>query len=341
MSIHLRKRGEVWHARGTVRVGTEIVRIGQFSTGCHSRADAESVVASKEAGIRREHLEGPKGRQSTLTLNDAFAAYLTRPGGVKDYDADRIRDLSDRIGERRIAEAPDAWAAWLRMRAMKMAPATAARWRAIYRAALGEGCRSLGAGLPPAIPAVKQAKGERLVYLTVRQREALLTAYSGPAGRVALVLAYQGLRTQEALRLEWQHVNLKTGDIRIVTSKSGKGRTVPIHPRVLAMLTALHHVMKEPEIGTVFLSSRGRPYADTRGKGGNPLTKAHASACRKVGLAGFRVHDFRHDWAANCIMSGVDLRTLQKLGGWASLRMVEKYGDVTADHMRDALAKLA
>ncbi len=40
-------------------------------------------------------------------------------------------------------------------------------------------------------------------------------------------------------------------------------------------------------------------------------------------------------------MSGCDLRTLQLLGGWASLRMVERYAAVSIDHMAAAIRRLA
>ena len=36
-----------------------------------------------------------------------------------------------------------------------------------------------------------------------------------------------------------------------------------------------------------------------------------------------------------------DLRTLQELGGWSSLRMVERYAAVSDDHQDAAIRKLA
>lgn len=94
------------------------------------------------------------------------------------------------------------------------------------------------------------------------------------------------------------------------------------------------------------LSVRGEPYADTRGRdggrqGGNPLSRAHATACEAAGIVGFRVHDWRHSWATQCVASGMDLLTLQRLGGWSSIRMVARYATVTADHMAEALRKIA
>lgn len=349
MSIHLRKRGEIWYARGTVRVGQEVITVRQFSTGCTAKGDAEAVAADHEAKIRRERLAGPGGRQASYCLNEAFLAYVSRPGGVEQYDKDRIRDMGQRVGDYKISEAAAAWEAWKRMRGASLAPATVARWRAVFVAALTEGCKALSAGTPPAIPGVKVPTDERVVYLTDKEREALLAAYNEKAGPVALVLAYQGLRTQEALRLNWRHVDLTRQSIYIANlgkdsenrTKTRKGRSVPMHPRVHIMLAELWEKMGKPEMGTVFISRRGKPYRDTRGIGGNPLTKAHASACAKAGVTDFRVHDWRHDWASRMVMAGVDLETLRKLGGWSNLRMVSRYASVSQDHMRDSIAKLA
>ena len=46
MPLHYRRRGEVWHARGRVRVGTQTVDVQEFSTGALTRADAEAIGAA-------------------------------------------------------------------------------------------------------------------------------------------------------------------------------------------------------------------------------------------------------------------------------------------------------
>ena len=94
----------------------------------------------------------------------------------------------------------------------------------------------------------------------------------------------------------------------------------------------------------VFLNVRGQPYADTRDyalPGGNPLRRAHATACRRVGVRNFTPHDWRHHWASWCVMSGVDLVTLKRMGGWASLAMVDRYAALDTEHMAAAVRKLA
>jgi integrase len=85
-------------------------------------------------------------------------------------------------------------------------------------------------------------------------------------------------------------------------------------------------------LATFFLNRLGKPCADTRDRlwpGGNPLAKAHATAIARMakrrtplrpnGGEDFRIHDWRHHWASHCVMSGMDLLTLKRLGGWTPL----------------------
>jgi integrase len=93
----------------------------------------------------------------------------------------------------------------------------------------------------------------------------------------------------------------------------------------------------------VFLNRRGEPYTDTRDlkvQGGNPLQTAHENACRRARIADLTVHDWRHHWTSHCVMAGVDLVTLMRLGGWKSLRMVQRYAAVDTNHMNEAVRKL-
>ena len=46
---HRPTRGKIWHARGTVRIGKEVVHVAEFSTGQATRALAQQA-AEREAG---------------------------------------------------------------------------------------------------------------------------------------------------------------------------------------------------------------------------------------------------------------------------------------------------
>jgi integrase len=206
-------------------------------------------------------------------------------------------------------------------------------------------CRDAGV----AKVALPRGANDRIAYLTHKEADRLVAAYNEAARPVALVLRYQGLRTQEALRLDWRAIDWRrqtifvtaTDQIGTARTKSARSRTIAMHRRVRVTLYLLWRRKGRPSLGPVFISTRGKPYADTRGRGGNPLARAHKTACSKVAISGFRVHDWRHHWASHLVMAGVDLRTLMQLGGWNSLRMVERYAQVSTQHMAEAIAKVA
>ena len=349
MALTIRKRGAVYHARGTVRVGKTVVPVAEFSTGQGARADALAVAEAEERRIREEVLEGDRGRARRLTMADAFAAYLQRPGGLQSWDVARIGALNEAMGHRPLTEARAAWQAWLADHA-RQEPSTLARTRSALQAALRHGAAMHGVEAPT-LPGVRQRRdaGRRVPFLPTEDSERLLRAYNPHAACPVLLLAELGLRTQEVLRLDWRDVSCEREElhIRAEGTKSGRGRAVPMTRRVALLLWGMWEAAGRPARGTVFLSSRGEPYADTRGhdgkrQGGNPLARAHATACRAAGVTRFRVHDWRHHWAAHHVMGGMDLFTLMRLGGWSSLRMVQdRYGAVSAAHVRQAVRKRA
>lgn len=345
MAISLRKRGDIWYARGTVRVGRETITVREFSTGCGTRADAAAAAGAEEARIRAEHLDGPAGRARGVTIAACILAYLNRPQGVALQQAAKFEALSEAIGHHTLGKLHEAWGDW-RQAHRKHAAATSVRYRALLMAAVRYHCKA--ERLPaPELPAIEVRQQERIAMLTAPERRRLLAAYSPHAACPVLLLAHQGMRTQEVLRLDWRDVDLEQETIRAGVragsraTKSRRGRAIPMHPHVARLLVGMWHAAGEPSEGPVFLSQRGKPYADTEDTGGNPLRAAHRTACTRARIRDFRVHDWRHDWAARMVMAGVDLFTLMRLGGWSSLKMVEKYGAVSADHLREAIRKIA
>ncbi|MFY2736269.1 tyrosine-type recombinase/integrase [Pseudocitrobacter faecalis] len=50
-------------------------------------------------------------------------------------------------------------------------------------------------------------------------------------------------------------------------------------------------------------------------------------------ISDFRFHDLRHTWASWHVLNGTPLMTLNELGGWETLKMVEKYAHLSAEHL--------
>ena len=171
----------------------------------------------------------------------------------------------------------------------------------------------------------------------------MLDSYAAHVKPIAEALCFQGLRIGEALRLDWQYVNWSANTAFVAETKSGEPRSVTLHPRVRKGLHTLWVAQGTPSEGRIFLNRLGRPYADPREyklPGGSPIRQAHQTACARANIRDFHVHDWRHHWACQCVTSGIDLETIRQEGGWKSLRMVERYATVSAEHRATAMNKL-
>jgi integrase len=341
--LSIRKRGRFWHVRGSVRVGGETRVVKEHSSGCHRREDADAYRARLEGETRQEMLHGGTGRMQRLTLADAGLNYINRPGGIRRGDMWRLDQMNTVIGDRPISQANAAFADFVSVRCSGLAPATVERFRTVLSAAVNHAARA-GDFIAPKIERAARVKSRPIRYLTVAEAERLIDAYAPHVRPIATILAFQGLRIGEAMRLDWGHIRWGSDALYVIPeTKSGEPRTVCLQVRSRRALHALWVAAGSPTSGHVFLNRLGKPYADPREHrlpGGSPIRKAHETACRRAGIYGFRVHDWRHHWACHCVMAGIDLETLRLEGGWASLRMVERYATVSAAHRAAQMRKL-
>lgn len=348
MPLHYRLRGKVWHVRGTVGIGAEVRNVDERSTRCRDEALAREYGQRLEHEIQRDILEGDRGRAKRHTVAQALHLYLTRPEPFGQLDIWRIGELGRIAGDFKIADAKAGWQKFVAERCKDrpigktlrrdLAPATVERFRSIYQAALHYACAHWEIAAPKV--AVIDTERPPPIWLPLKTQNRLLAAYSAPADAVAEFLCFEGCRTQEALRADWRHVNWSNGTVFFPETKNGKARTVTLHPRVRTRLRKMWVERKRPDQGAIFLSSRGEPYEDTRGKGGNPLKKPHATACRRAGVSGFTVHDWRSHFASWFVMNGGDLDGLMKHCGWTDERSAIGYLSVATHHTAKIVRKM-
>lgn len=116
-------------------------------------------------------------------------------------------------------------------------------------------------------------------------------------------------------------VHVLKNDIAGATAhaKSGKSRKVPLTAELRTALLARCHAS-----GYVFGLDE---------KDGEPPTAAAVSVAmtrlaRALSLDGISHHTLRHTGATTMSTGGVSLRAIMQIGGWTSLRMVERYAHV-------------
>ena len=101
----------------------------------------------------------------------------------------------------------------------------------------------------------------------------------------------------------------------------------------MGVLEARSLVHQIPE-GYVFLNRNG-------GKiNARNLLRSFYAACDKAKVIKFRFHDLRHTFATRLVQAGVDLYTVQKLGRWKSISMVERYAHHCPESLRPGVEAL-
>ena len=214
--------------------------------------------------------------------------------------------------------------------------------------------RAMRLGLVPTNRVTGVAKhkepGGRIAYLPPAQpgrkafeEEAVWQALPPELRPLFTVSLHTGLRWNEQVKLRWRDVDLHSGVITVPRSKHGEARHVPINSVVRSVLFDLSLHRERPD------DPSERPFACRYTQADKFFPKAVGYAQEALQGAGkdasrlesYTWHGNRHTFASRLVMAGVDLRAVQELGGWKSLKMVERYGHLAPDHLRAAVERLA
>jgi integrase len=191
------------------------------------------------------------------------------------------------------------------------------------------------------IPKHKEPAG-RIVYLTYTEEAAILEALPKFLRPMFTVSINTGLRWSEQRRLTWADVDMFSSSLAVRLAKHGHSRQVPMNATVRQVLLDLAIRRKRPEDPKELVFEC--PYRE--GAKFFPRTVARAQAILSTlgqdpsRLEGFTWHGLRHTFASRLVMAGVDLRSVQELGGWRTLAMVQRYSHLSPDHLRAAVDRL-
>jgi len=156
-----------------------------------------------------------------------------------------------------------------------------------------------------------------------------LVACAGAEFKPVLIIALNtGMRRNEILSLKWK--DTERGYIQIGDSKSGKSRIVPMNDSVRE---ALKSIPQRPESEFIFYN----PESKTHFKN---VSGSFEVARKAAGLQDVTFHSLRHTAASKMVEAGVDLVTISKILGHASIQMTMRYAHPTPEHMRLAVEKL-
>jgi integrase len=143
-----------------------------------------------------------------------------------------------------------------------------------------------------------------------------------------------GFRRQELTSLRPEDVDFQREAVSVAScyAKNGESRTVPMGPRLQAILQGA--IQNRGNAPTVFVTEKGHPWIP------NTFRRVFSKACQTVGLTPLSPHVLRHTFASRLVMAGVDLRTVQELMGHKSITMTMRYTHLSPDHKRAAIETL-
>lgn len=139
-----------------------------------------------------------------------------------------------------------------------------------------------------------------------------------------------GLRQSNVLKLEWSQVNLEQRHawIHAWQSKNRRAISIPLNEAAYLVL-----IRQQGKHGSRVFTFRGRPLDSAN-------TRAWRNALERAGIDNFRWHDLRHTWATWQRQAGTPTHELQRLGGWQTGAMVERYAHLAPDHLAEAASRL-
>lgn len=192
------------------------------------------------------------------------------------------------------------------------------------------------------LPPRDNAPAPERAHISAGQLQQILDASVHPWRALWGTLGYAGLRCGEALALQWEHVDLDQGAIRVRQSVSlgtiapTKTRLsasdVPIAPPLADLLRVYRGQWPANAAGLLWASAAGRPLnADKiRERHWHPLLK-------RLGLPRSGLHALRHGTASRLFELGCDALTVQRVLRHRSLELTQRYSHTSFRQLQEAV----
>lgn len=173
------------------------------------------------------------------------------------------------------------------------------------------------------------------IYQGLKEEEfiKLLEATGKVEHKIIFLLCYgAGIRLSEAVNIQPNDIDLKTGRMMIRQGKGGKDRTVGV-PKGFKekYLTFLPIKIKARAVESSFL--RNSLKAGINEKIGEYTTKNG----KVMPLWKYRVHSLRHSWAVRALEKGVPINVVQQILGHENLATTTRYTKIGANDAIQAL----
>jgi integrase len=320
MSIY--KRGQTWWINFRAPNGEYIQQSArtkdrQQAQELHDRLKAESWN-QKHLGAKPKH-----------TWNDAVVRWIEERQHKKSIDADisRLRWLDPHLSGRNLDDINRHIIDQIKQSRQKEGASngTTNRTLALIRAILNTALKEWE--WIDSVPTIKQLPEPqgRIRWLTHAEADRLIRELPEHLKYMVRFALATGLRESNITKLKWDQVDMprKCAWIYADQAKGQRSISVPLNDEALSVVRA--QIGKNGEF--VFTYN------------GVPVQRAnnHAweKALKRAGLDDVCFHTLRHTWASWHVQNGTPLHVLKELGGWSDIKLVLRYGHLSADHLAE------
>lgn len=325
MSLYKRKDSSFWWVK--ITVGGRTV---QRTTGTEDKIQAQEFHDKLKVLMWEQERLGVKARHS---WKEAVVRWLneTSDKATHNEDKSKLAWLNTHLGNLMLDEINLDVIDVIRGAKLKeVSKATVNRYLALIRSILIR-ARDEWEWIEKA-PKIRLFKENnvRERSLTIEQAKALLNELPLHQRATVLFALTTGLRLSNVVKLEWAQVNLDLKHAWVKGSESKNRRPIAIPLNDVAIEVLQQQLGKHPERVFTYL---GKPFVAAN-------TKAWKAALKRAGIEDFRWHDLRHTWATWQRQAGTPTHELQRLGGWQTAVMVERYAHVAPDNLAHAASRI-
>jgi len=325
MSLYKRKDSSVWWLK--IRHNGQAI---QRSTGTADKLKAQEYHDRLKVSLWEQSRLGVKPQR---TWQEAVLRWITDTSDKRTHQEDlvKLKWLHTHLGQYHLENITLDVIDTIRVARLKEGTkSTCNRYLALVRAILRR-ARDDWEWLDkvPKVKLYKEADGRERA-LTPEEAKRLLDELPTHLRDMALFALLTGLRQANVLGLEWSKVDLERGHAWVASSASKNRQPISVPLNQDATELLLRQVGKHPK--RVF-TYKGNPIT-------NANTRAWREALKRAEIEDFRWHDLRHTWATWHRRAGTPTHELQRLGGWRTASMVERYAHLASDHLAESAARL-
>lgn len=302
----------------------------QASTGTTDKRKAQHLHDKLKAERWEQDKLGVKPRR---TWQEAVLKFLDETSHKRTHDRDKsmLAWLDPLMGGKYLDEIDRSLLDEVKTARARIATtSTANRYLALIRTILRKACHEWEwIDRTPKVGLFREREG-RTRSLTQQEFGKLLRELPPHLADMALFSVATGLRQGNVKRLTWQEVNLKLRHawVSAENHKNGRPHAVPLND--VAMSVLQRRLGEHP---TYVFTYQGNPIT-------NVSTKAWWNALERAGIEDFRWHDLRHTFATWHRQAGTPTHELQRLGGWKTQSMVERYAHIAPEGLQQAANRL-